>query len=141
MHSLTKFSLKEWTKVFTDSLLLGGVAMIEKSLSSDKAKWRDLGNGVADRWCTYTFSLRTLIFSFCLTPNLCSSSMIRRPRLLKPISFCRSAWVPIIISIAPCFNSSKIIFFCLMDTSLLIFSILIAVLLNLLIKFLDKSMP
>ena len=36
-------------KVLTDNLSSGAVAIIDKSFNSDKAKFNDLGIGVADR--------------------------------------------------------------------------------------------
>ena len=57
MHSLTKFSLKPYTNVLTDSRSEGAVAIMDKSFSLDKAKFKDLGIGVAVK-------LRTLISPF-----------------------------------------------------------------------------
>ena len=45
------------------------------------------GIGVADRVKTSIFVLIFLIFSFCLTPNLCSSSITSNPKFLISISF------------------------------------------------------
>ena len=58
---------------------------MDKSFNSDKAKFNDRGIGVADRLNISTSSLRDLIFSFCRTPNRCSSSIINNPRSLNLI--------------------------------------------------------
>ena len=57
--------------------------MIEKSFKSVKARFNVRGIGVADKYITSICAFNDLIFSFCLTPNLCSSSIIKRPTLLK----------------------------------------------------------
>ena len=56
---------------------------MDKSFNSVRAKFNDLGIGVAERLIISTSSLRVLIFSFCLTPNLCSSSIITNPNDLN----------------------------------------------------------
>ena len=43
--------------------------------------WSVLGIGVAVKVSTSTPSLIDRICSLCLTPNLCSSSIIKRPKL------------------------------------------------------------
>ena len=57
--------------------------MIEKSFKSVNARFNVRGIGVADKYITSICAFKDLIFSFCLTPNLCSSSIINRPKLLK----------------------------------------------------------
>ena len=52
-----------------------------------KAAGGDLGIGVAVRESTSMFFFISLIFSLCLTPNLCSSSITRSPRSLNETSF------------------------------------------------------
>ena len=85
----------------TGNLSSGAVAMIDRSLSSDKAKFNDLGIGVAERLSISTSSFKVLIFSFCLTPKRCSSSIINKPRSLNLIFPCNKACVPMTISISP----------------------------------------
>ena len=57
---------------------------------------------------TSTVSFNILIFSLSFTPNLCSSSIIKRPRSLKNTSLDNILCVPIIISIFPSTKSFKI---------------------------------
>ena len=82
---------------------------MEKSLSSARAKFNDLGMGVAERLNMSTSSFNNLIFSFCLTPNLCSSSIMRRPKSLNFTESWITACVPMRISIVPDSNSASII--------------------------------
>jgi len=49
--------------------------------------YKVLGMGVAERVKTSIFVLIFLIFSFCLTPNLCSSSITSKPKFSILISF------------------------------------------------------
>ncbi len=46
--------------------------------------WSVRGIGVAESAITSTLSLSWRSSSFCLTPKRCSSSMISRPRSLRP---------------------------------------------------------
>ena len=50
--------------------------------------------------------------SLCPTPNFCSSSIIKSPRLANFISFASSACVPIVISTAPSRKASRFFFIC-----------------------------
>jgi len=64
MASLIRFSLKEYTKVFTGKRSSGAVAIIDRSFNSVSVKFNDLGMGVADRLIISTSSFKDLIFSF-----------------------------------------------------------------------------
>ena len=75
----------------------GGVLIILISFISDKAELSVLGMGVAVRDKTSISSFIPLINSLCLTPNLCSSSIISKPKLLYFILLFKSACVPMII--------------------------------------------
>ena len=66
--------------------------------------WSVLGIGVAVIVKTSTLVFNCFIFSLSLTPNLCSSSIIRNPRFLNSTSLLSNLCVPIIISISPSFN-------------------------------------
>ena len=78
-------------------LPIGGVLIILISFISDNAELRVLGIGVAVRDKTSISSFIPFIISLCLTPNLCSSSMISKPKSLYLILLLKSACVPIII--------------------------------------------
>ena len=75
--------------------------MIESSRKSDNAIFNVLGIGVAVKVNTSISARSDLNFSFCRTPNRCSSSIIINPRFLKLISACKSLCVPITISALP----------------------------------------
>ena len=62
-------------------LPIGAVLMILISLISDKAAFKVLGMGVAVSDKTSISSFIVLIISLCFTPNLCSSSIISKPKL------------------------------------------------------------
>ena len=64
-------------------LFLGGVFKIDKSLAPISENCKVLGIGVAVIDKISTFSFFSFILSFTLTPNFCSSSIIRSPRSLK----------------------------------------------------------
>ncbi len=49
----------------------------------DNAMFKVRGMGVADRVSTSTLLQSYFSFSFCATPNRCSSSMMTRPRSLE----------------------------------------------------------
>ena len=57
--------------------------MIDISLTLDKARFKDLGIGVADNEIVLIPFEYFLSFSFCLTPNLCYSSIISNPKSEK----------------------------------------------------------
>ena len=78
------------------------------SFAINKVICKVLGIGVADKVKVSTFIANFLIFSFCATPNLCSSSIINNPKFLKLISFCSNLCVPMITSIFPFAKSSKL---------------------------------
>ena len=69
-----------------------------------------LGMGVAVRVSTSTFVFSCFIFSLWDTPKRCSSSTISRPKSLNLTSFCKSLWVPIIMSISPVLSLVSILF-------------------------------
>ncbi len=76
------FSFHLLTIVSIGFFFLGGVARMEIFLSPERARLSDRGIGVAesDRISTQAFIF--LNFSFCETPNLCSSSITRSPSFL-----------------------------------------------------------
>ena len=57
--------------------------MSEISLTFDRDKFNVLGIGVADNERTLILLFKDLIRSFCLTPNLCSSSIMSRFKFLN----------------------------------------------------------
>ena len=79
----------------------GGVVMSERSLMPDSAMFRVRGIGVAVSVRVSTVVLSRFRFSFCFTPNFCSSSITSRPRSLKPTSLLSSLCVPISTSTRP----------------------------------------
>ena len=81
------------------NLLDGGVCKKENSFKPEKIKFIVRGIGVADKYSMWIFSCLLFIMSFCLIPNLCSSSTIKIPVFVKSIPHVNRAWVPIIISI------------------------------------------
>ena len=68
----------------------GGVAMMDKSRIPLIAMLRVLGIGVAVSVKMSILARIALIFSFCLTPKRCSSSMISKPKSLYLISWAKS---------------------------------------------------
>ena len=78
------------TIVFTLLRPVGGVVIKEISLTLDRDRFKVLGIGVAEREMTFMPFFKDLICSFCLTPNLCSSSIISRFKFLKEISLLKS---------------------------------------------------
>ena len=96
----------------------GGVFIRDKFLRPEKDCCSDLGIGVADiERRSRPFEI-LFIFSFCLTPKRCSSSITTRPRFLNLILLDNNAWVPIIISISPELSLLYILFFSLVVLSL-----------------------
>ena len=75
------------TNVLIASLSTGGVAIKDISLTPDNAICNVRGMGVAESARTWILPRIFLSCSFCATPKCCSSSIIRRPRLLKLIVF------------------------------------------------------
>ena len=59
----------------------GGVARTDIFLTQERARFKLRGMGVAERERMSMFDLSALIFSLSSTQNLCSSSMMRSPRL------------------------------------------------------------
>ena len=96
----------------------GGVFIRDKFLRPEKDCCNDLGMGVADIERRSSPTERLFIFSFCLTPKRCSSSITTRPRFLNLIHPDNNAWVPIIISISPELSLLYILFFSLVVLSL-----------------------
>ena len=109
--------------------------MSDKLLIPDSDIWRVRGIGVAERVRTSILFLYDLIFSLCLTPKRCSSSIISNPNLLHSISSLNILCVPISKSTLPSFKSSSILVCLLFGTNLFISSILIGNSLNLSIAF------
>ena len=93
------------------NLSCGGLAMIDRSRIPEIAICNVLGIGVAVKVKTWTLEVRLLIFSFCNTPNLCSSSITNNAKLLNLILSDNKEWVPIIMSVSPLESWSTIIFF------------------------------
>ena len=89
----------------------GGEFITESVFSPEKLNCKDLGIGVAERYNISKSKEKLAIFSFCLTPNLCSSSTITNPTLLKDIDSDNRACVPIIISVVPLLIDFIIYFF------------------------------
>ena len=100
----------------------------------DKARYRVLGIGVAESDKISKEARIFFNFSFCLTPNLCSSSMANSPRFLNSTSFDKTRWVPITMSICPCFSFWMISFCSFLVCSRLSSSNLIGRLSNLFLK-------
>jgi len=128
------FSFK--TYVCTGYLLTGGVSINDKLLSPVIDIWSVRGIGVADNVKTSILFLYDLIFSLCLTPNLCSSSITNNPKSLKTISSDKMRCVPITISISPFLIFSILAFIIFFETNLLIKQILTSKFLNLSTAFL-----
>ena len=106
--------------VSTDCLFGGGVFIIDRSLAPSNENCRVLGIGVALNVSVSIFSLISLILSFILTPNFCSSSMINKPKSLNNTSLLTNRCVPIIISIWPPAIFSIVLFCCFFDLNRLI---------------------
>ena len=107
--SLITLASYSFTKVRTSSLSLGGVRSWEYCLMELSAILRLRGIGVALMERIWTFSRKFLSFSFCLTPNLCSSSTTTRAGLNSSTS--KSECVPTHTCNAPLFSSFKMICF------------------------------
>jgi len=82
----------------------GGVSMVLMSRTPTSDMCRVRGMGVALRVKTSTSWRIFFRCSLCLTPKRCSSSMIKRPRFLKAMSFCNSLCVPMQMSMLPLAN-------------------------------------
>jgi hypothetical protein len=89
------------TKVFTASRSVGGVVIIDRSRRPPSAMFMVRGMGVAVSVSTSTSARSDLSRSLSRTPKRCSSSMMTRPRFLKPTVCWSSLWVPITMSTAP----------------------------------------
>ena len=109
--SLTRLLLYSKTYVCIGYLSCGASSMTDMLLMPDKAMCMVLGIGVAESDSTSTFSLSFFIFSLSLTPNLCSSSIINRPRSLNLTSSDNSLCVPTTMSML-CVCSSSAVCFC-----------------------------
>ena len=66
----------------TGLLRAGGSSITLISLSPTKDILSVLGIGVAEMVRRSTFALKFFIYSFCITPNRCSSSTAKRPKSL-----------------------------------------------------------
>ena len=86
------------------SLSVGGVLSSGKSLIPVRLISSVRGIGVAVRVRTSTLLLNDLIFSLCVTPNRCSSSITSKPRSLNLISSDSRRCVPMMRSISPSLN-------------------------------------
>ncbi|MNL62945.1 hypothetical protein D3C87_1870210 [compost metagenome] len=94
--------------------------MIERSLAPINEKWRVRGIGVAVNVSVSTFTRIDFSFSFTVTPNFCSSSIIRRPRSLNFTSLLTKRCVPMIISTLPSSSFLSVSLICLLDLKRLI---------------------
>ena len=108
-------SLNQRSSVTIGYLLGGGVRMILKSRAPINENCNVLGMGVAVKVSVSTEALNVFNLSFVPTPNFCSSSIISNPRSLNFTSFPTNLWVPIIISVCPLANFSKLSLICLLD--------------------------
>jgi hypothetical protein len=79
----------------------GGVVRSDICLSPERARLSDRGIGVADSMRISIPDFIFLIFSLCVTQNLCSSSITRSQSLRNLISSERSLCVPTTTSISP----------------------------------------
>ena len=73
--------------VSTADLPGGGVSIVDMSLTPISERYNVLGIGVAERVSTSIRWNISLNLSLCLTPNLCSSSIIAKPMFLNLTSF------------------------------------------------------
>lgn len=96
-----------------DSLFNGGVSICESPLIPMMDICNVRGIGVAVKVSTSIVFLRFLIFSFCLTPKRCSSSIQSNPKSLNSTSLDKIRCVPTNKSILPSFKSANICFFSL----------------------------
>ncbi len=83
---------------------------MEMSIAEESDMYNVRGIGVAVIYSVSTLALSCLIFSFASTPNLCSSSTMRRPRSWNFASPERRRWVPMMISTSPFSSLSRICF-------------------------------
>ena len=90
---------------------MGGSSSTDISRIPIRLIWRVLGIGVAVRVSTSTFFFSCLIFSLCLTPKRCSSSITNSPKSLNSTSFDSRRWVPMTTSTPP-FLSAFTVLFC-----------------------------
>ena len=86
----------------------GNSSIIEISKSPYKINANVLGIGVAVITNTSGFLPFAIIFSLCLTPNLCCSSVTTNPKFLNSTSSTNKECVPTNTSISPFFNFCKI---------------------------------
>ena len=134
--SLINCSLNSATKVLTGVLYSGALSMMLMSRIPDSAKLSVLGIGVAVKVKTSTSERNFFSFSLWATPNLCSSSIITKPRFLNFTSSWMILCVPIQISIWPACSFVKIVFWSEGDLNRLIISTDIGYGLNLSLKVL-----
>ena len=92
------------------TLSSGGSSKMLISLIPTKLICIVLGIGVADKDNTSIFSFIFFKVSLCLTPNLCSSSIIRSPKSLNSKFFDNNLCVPISKFTFPFFTFFKISF-------------------------------
>ena len=96
INSLTTSILKGVTYVWIGILSCGGVSILDILRTPIREICNVLGIGVAVNVKTSISFLSSLILSFCSTPNLCSSSIIKRPSSLKWTFLESKRCVPII---------------------------------------------
>ena len=109
--SLIASSLNTITSVCIGCLLGGGVLIILKSRAPIKLNWSVLGIGVAVSVNESTVVRSCFNFSFAVTPNFCSSSIIIKPKSLNCTSLLNIACVPMMISIFPSATFLSVSFF------------------------------
>ena len=83
MASLSVSSSKPISWVSTGCRFGGGVFITDKSLAAISENCSVLGIGVAVSVSVSMLVFRVLSLSFTVTPNLCSSSMIKSPKSLN----------------------------------------------------------
>ena len=97
----------------------GGVFIIDRSLAPSNENCNVLGIGVALKVRVSIFSLNSFSLSFMLTPNFCSSSIIKSPKSKNFTSLPTILCVPISISTSPLLAFSIVCFCSLVVLNLL----------------------
>mmetsp|Transcript_12143 Transcript_12143/g.38654 ORF Transcript_12143/g.38654 Transcript_12143/m.38654 type:complete len:286 (+) Transcript_12143:754-1611(+) len=107
MASQTDSSCRVMTRVSTGLLPSGGVSREDMSRMPDMHMYMVRGMGVAESESTSMPRAACFIWSFCRTPNRCSSSTTSKPSLPQRILGERRAWVPTRMWTAPSATSSS----------------------------------
>lgn len=101
-------SFQRVTMVSIGFFLAGGVARMDIFLRPESARLSERGIGVAESDRISRLALIFLIFSLCVTQNLCSSSMMRSQSRFQVISSEMSLCVPTTTSTVPDFIASSV---------------------------------